>query len=107
MTFKPIERKSAFWSPDTAGQHLTGIVLERIEGNFGQQLVIDDEETKKATTTPSHRWLQNLLEDVAIGERVRITYQGTEPPKVKGQNPTKIYVVERDEPDDAGEVMAS
>ena len=106
MTFKPIVRNNAFWLPVNPGDQLTGIVLDRIEGKFGEQLTIEDELTKKEFTTPSHRVLQNLLEDVAIGARVRITYQGEEPPKVRGQSPMKMYLVERDEPDDAAEVMA-
>ena len=107
MTFKPIVRNNAFWAPVNPGDQITGTVLEHIEGKFGSQFTIEDEATKKEFTTPSHRVLQNLLEDVAVGQRVRITYTGEEPPKVRGQSPMKMYNVERDEPDDAKEVMAS
>jgi hypothetical protein len=36
------------------------------------------------------------LNQVNIGVKVRVTYLGTEPPKVRGQNPTKMFKVEAD-----------
>jgi len=106
MVWTKHESRQNIWLPDHPGDGLIGEVMDRFEGKFGSQLTIRDELTKTEVNTPSHKVLQNLLEDVTIGARVRITYKGEEPPKVRGQSPMKMYEVETDEPEDAAATMA-
>jgi hypothetical protein len=92
MTFKKVEPKSDIWTPHP-GDDLVGTVAERVVGMFGEQLVIEDERTHELVRTPSHKVLQSRLADVLLGARVRIVALADLPPKVRGQNPTKMYEV--------------
>ena len=82
------------WLPENTGDKLEGEVLDLDStGAYGLQATIKTE--KGELTTPAHKWLQNCLRRVKTGERIEIIFTGEEPPKVKGQSPTKKYDVFR------------
>lgn len=83
------------WLPESIGDKLIGIV-KKIEndGQFGIQAVIKKDDGKEILT-PSHKWLQNCLRQMSIGDEIEIEFTGEEAPKVKGQSPTKKYNVYR------------
>lgn len=80
-----------FWTP-LENEELKGTVREIVEGAYGFQYIIETAEGI-LFRTPSHKVLQNRMTDVKVGEEVKITYTGEEPPRIKGQNPTRIYKV--------------
>jgi len=80
-----------FWSPEEVGDKLEGEVMEIKEGDYGTQYLIDT--GKAQMLTPSHKVLQNRMKKASVGTQCMIEFTGTEPPKVKGQNPTKMYKV--------------
>jgi len=81
------------WNPEKEGDKLEGkIISENKEGTYGTQYTIRTHDGNKIMT-PSHKVLQNRMTLCAVGDTVMIVFEGTEPPKVKGQNPTKIYKV--------------
>lgn len=81
------------WLPEEKGDELRGEVVKvNLEGTYGPQWTIrqeDDEEIR----TPSHKVLQNRMSSVKVGSTVKIVYLDELPPKVRGQNPTKMYEV--------------
>ena len=82
------------WLPVKAGDSLKGVIAKiENDGQFGIQAVIKNENGE--ILTPSHKWLQNCLRKLNAGDKVEITFDGEEPPKVKGQSPTKKYSVFR------------
>lgn len=83
------------WLPKTAGDTLKGKVLAEIKGQYGIQLSIDTGTEK--VLTPSHKVLQSKFETgaVKVGDNLEIEYTGSEPPKVRGQNPIQMYKVFR------------
>lgn len=81
------------WVPQAEEETLEGEVVNFIEeGGYGPQweIKVADGDIKR---TPSHKVLQNRMIKTKKGDQVRIVYKGEEPPKVKGQNPTKMYEV--------------
>ena len=90
--WKKIETGSNFWNPEREGEELKGLVVEKTTGIYGDRWSI---QTNKDTTimTPSHKVLQARLQEVKIGDTIRIVYKGTMPPKIRGQNPTTLYEV--------------
>lgn len=83
---------SDLWLPEKEGDELIGTVMDVTEGNYGNQYTIrksDGEEVR----TPSHKVLQNRMISAKKETKVKIVYEGEEPPSVKGQNPTKMYSV--------------
>ena len=83
-----------FWNPENDGDELIGEVTEITQGIYGNRWLIkkdDDEEI----LTPSHKMLQGKMSGIRAGDTIRIVFKGTDLPKVKGQNPTKVYEVFR------------
>lgn len=88
---------AGIWLPDKENEELVGEVthIDR-DGLYGVQYTIkksDDDEVK----TPSHKVLQNRMQKAEVGTKVKIVFTGTEPPKIRGQNPTTMYEVYFDE----------
>jgi len=81
-----------FWMPNTVGDTLKGEVIAIIDGQFGKQYDIRKEDGAKIRT-PSHRVLQSKMSEAKTGDNVVIEYSGEELPKVKGNDPTKMYKI--------------
>lgn len=83
------------WLPQSEGEMLSGLIVKIDNaGDYGTQAVIKNKDGIELLT-PSHKWLQNCLKRLNVGDSVEIKYIGEEAPKVKGQSPTKKYEVFR------------
>jgi len=81
------------WMPEVKGNELKGEILKLdSDTQFGLQATLKDSKGEEVLT-PSHKWLQNCMKRLAVGDKIRIVFDGEEPPKVKGQSPTKKYKV--------------
>ena len=84
---------AGIWIPEKEGYELIGEVVDVLtEGSYGTQWGIkkdDGEEIK----TPSHKVLQNRMAKAVVGTELKIVHTGTEPPAIKGYNPTSMYDV--------------
>ena len=90
--WKEVESQG-IWKGKDDGDVLEGEIVEiNTEGNFGTQYTIKKSDGT-TISTPSHRVLQNRLNTLKKGQFVRIVYEGEEPPRLKGNNPTKLYRV--------------
>lgn len=90
--FEKVENSTAFWKPETVGDTVEGEVVKiGNDDEFGLQvsIKIDDVETM----LPSHKVLQNRLCKFKVGDYIKVQFTGEELPKVKGQNPMKLYDV--------------
>lgn len=82
-----------FWNPERIGDKIEGVVVDiKKDGKYGSVWVVRDMENKDFHT-PSHKFLQNILAKISLGQVVRIVYHGEEPPRVRGENPMKKYKV--------------
>ena len=81
-----------FWQPELPEDKVEGVIISKYDGNFGTHYVIETPDGKKVST-PSHKVLHDRMSNCQIGDSVRIVYMGELPPKVRGQNPTKLYEV--------------
>jgi len=92
MVWKKQEGNGGFWNPEKIGDEVVGVVAEINKGLYGNQyrIVKDD---KSEILTPSHKALQAKMAVVKENDRVKIVFIGEDLPKVKGQNPTKLYDV--------------
>lgn len=81
------------WQAQAIGETIQGSITSiDVHEKWGKQYSImqaDGEEIK----LPSHKVLQGLLSKAKIGDIVKIRYEGEEPPKTRGENPTKLYKV--------------
>ena len=83
------------WLPKETGEELKGkIVKIDIDATYGTQAIIKKTDGVEILT-PSHKWLQNCLKRLNVGDNIRVVFDGDEPPKIKGQSPTKKYSVFR------------
>lgn len=89
--YKKVENDLNIWLPKVKDDEIEGIIAMITEGSYGKQYKI--EGTRGVWTTPSHKVLQNRMAKCKVGDEVKIVFIGTEPPKVKGQNPTAMYDV--------------
>jgi hypothetical protein len=92
-----VDSNKTYWSPKGVGEELVGEIEEITQGQYGTRFTIKTSEG--SLTTPSHKVLQSRLQSCAVGDVVKIVYKGEIPPKVRGENPTKIYEVFRKKPD--------
>lgn len=80
------------WLPKEKGKELVGEVVSIVEGAYGNQHVIKQEDGSELRT-PSHKVLQNRMARVKVEDIVKIVYTGEELPTVKGNNATQMYEV--------------
>jgi len=89
--YEKVESVSNFWKPDSVGEEIEGEIISLEQDDFGLRIkmkVGNDE-----ITLPSHKVLQSRLRDAKVLDFVKIQYTGEELPKIKGQNPLKLYDV--------------
>jgi len=67
----------AVWLPEEEGESLEGEVLEKVEGMYGEQLVLGNTEKNIQLRTPSHKVLQRKLKAINVGDWIKIEYSGT------------------------------
>jgi len=84
---------AGIWLPDAVEEELQGEVTDISEGLYGKQYTVKNEAGEQRT--PSHKVLQARLQKVKVGDFIKVVYKGTQPPKVRGQNPTEMYEVFR------------
>lgn len=87
------------WKPTDIGDRLIGEVIgkEDDRGGYGISLCIRAEEEidgKLIWWTPAHKWLQNRLTGVKMGQRIGIEYQGLG--EKKGRNPAPAMYMVKD-----------
>lgn len=93
MTEWEKQEGSNYWNPEIEGDELIGEVQKiDTEGEFGNRYTILKDDGEEMVT-PSHRVLQTRMEKATLGQLVKIVFTGTQPPSVKGRNPTKMYDV--------------
>lgn len=80
------------WIPTRKGEQVEGEVIEVRQGLYGMQLIIQNAQGEKITT-PSHKALQSRLVNFKVGDLIKIVYQNTDLPKIKGQQGTRLYAV--------------
>ncbi len=96
MAYKKQEG-AGIWLPKEEKDTLEGEVTHiNTEGLYGTQYTIKTEDGEEVLT-PSHKVLQNRMQKAAVGTKIKIEYTGTEPPKIRGQNPLTLYDVYFDE----------
>ncbi len=84
---------AGIWLPEKEDEELEGEVTHvNREGLYGVQYTIKKADGEEILT-PSHKVLQNRMQKAEVGTKVKIVSKGTEPPKIRGQNPTSIYEV--------------
>lgn len=87
-----IEEKEIYWEPVAEEDFIEGVIIRIDDKDFGKQAVIENVKDDKVYITPSHKNLQGKLEDLEVGEKVKVTYKMSKPTK-KG-NDYMIYKVE-------------
>ena len=92
--WQELKSSGQYWEPQNKGDSLEGQVTEVRQGLFGQQWVIKTAKNEDMIT-PSHKVLQARMSQVNVKDTVRIVYDGTLPPQVRGQNETRMYKVFR------------
>ena len=83
----------AVWLPREKGESLEGKVLEKVEGMYGEQLVLGNTEKNIQLRTPSHKVLQRKLKAINVGDWIKIEYSGQI--KTKTGRKAENYVVMR------------
>ena len=88
---------AGIWLPKDEKEELEGEVTHiNREGLYGVQYTVKKSDGDEVLT-PSHKVLQNRMQKADVGTKVKIVFIGTEPPKIRGQNPTSMYDVFFDE----------
>ena len=80
------------WQPEQKEDSLIGEITEITDGNYGLQYTIRKADNE-IIRTPSHKVLQNRMAGMKKGDKIKIVFIGEEAPKVRGQNPLKMYDV--------------
>ena len=83
---------ATFWNPTEKDDEVIGVIVDIIDGDFGNQYVIEKSDNKKITTS-SHKALQSLMQGMEKGDQVKIVYVGEKEAEKKGHSPTKLYEV--------------
>jgi len=82
---------SNYWNPVIEGESVEGIITLVNKDDFGLKVTIENKG--KAIVLPSHKVLQNRLQNCKVGDMIKVIFEKKELPKIKGHNPTNIYKV--------------
>lgn len=83
-----------YWSPDKEGEAVEGVIISIDKGQWGLKITLEQKD-KKLIVLPNHAVLQSRLQNCKIGDLIKVVFEKTELPTVKGHNPTNIYKVLR------------
>jgi len=86
--------ETEMWLPEHKDEVITGEITKIDQGLYGLSYSIKVESGKEIRL-PSHKVLQGRLSTCKIGDEIKVVYKGEEAPKVKGQNPMRMYEVFR------------
>ena len=81
-----------YWSPEKEGESVEGTIIGMDEEKFGLKVTLEQKD-KKQVVLPSHAVLQSRIKNCKVGDTVKVIFEKTELPTVKGHNPTNIYKV--------------
>lgn len=97
MGYVKQESDRNFWKPEEDGNVIEGeVIVIDDSGEFGKQYHIKNSDDV-VIVTPAHKVLQSRMIKAVIGTKVKIEFTGEELPKIKGNNPTRMYNVYFDE----------
>lgn len=98
--YETIEGAKNFWNPAKEGEELKGKIVGIEDGMYGKRYTIQTVKDGKdeMVQLSSHKVLQNRLSSCALGDEVKIIFNGTLPAKVRGERPTMLYTVMRKKP---------
>ena len=97
MAYKEVESGNV-WKPEKDGDFVEGVLKaarksDMFEGNF-----VYDLETKNGLVSIfGTAVLNSRMQQTKVGDKLKIQYVGTDLPKIKGHNPTKLFKVFKDE----------
>jgi hypothetical protein len=93
--WQPVEGNRNFWNPTKEGEEIIGKLIGISDGIYGKRytLLTTKDGKEEEIGFPSHKMLQSLLSGLAIGDMVKVVFKGTQPPKVRGENPMMVYEV--------------
>ena len=91
MAYEKQESEMGFWNPKV-GEEIEGEVVFIEIGQYGKQITIKKSDGS-LQKTPSHKVLQAKMNKIVVGDKVKLHYVKDELPRLKGQNPTKLYDV--------------
>jgi hypothetical protein len=93
MVYEEIITKqgSERWSPEKIGDQIEGKLSEKRPGMYGMMCFIENEDG--TLMLPNHKVLQNRLEAVEVGKKIKVVYDGQLPTKIAGRKPTELYTV--------------
>jgi len=85
------------WTYENPGDSTEGILKEVFAGDFGDNFVLESAEGRQILVWGT-KVLQNRIKvaTIKVGEKIRITYLGEDPPKQRGYKPTQLFKVEVD-----------
>jgi len=86
--FEEVVGSGSIWKPKKAGDNVQGTVLKKENRKYG--LTLDLQTAEGIIATPAHVVLQSILDNVEVGDTIRIKYLGKKKGKRYGQ-----YKVER------------
>jgi len=81
-----------YWNPKKENESVEGIIISMDKEKFGLKVTLEQPD-KKMVVLPSHAVLQSRIQNCKVGDRVKVIFERTELPAVKGHNPTNIYKV--------------
>jgi hypothetical protein len=87
-------KAGSFWSPEKEGESIEGVIIGMDEEKFGLKVTVEQKD-KKQIVLPSHAVLQSRIKNCKVGDIVKVVFERTELPTIKGHNPTNIYKVLR------------
>lgn len=90
--WEEVKGESNLWLPSNPGEAIEGVIVSMEKKQFGIQTIIETKDQKQIAL-PSHKVLQNRLSNCKVGELIKVIFEKEELPKVRGQNPMKVYKV--------------
>lgn len=95
-----IESNRIFWNPEKPGEELIGKLVTIGDGAYGKEftLKVTKDSKEQDVKLPAHKMLQGLCSSLVLGDEVKVVFTGTQPPKVKGESPLRVYQLFRKMP---------
>jgi ribosomal protein L19 len=92
ISWEEVEEKEIYWEALAEGDTVQGVIIQIDDTSFGNRYKLENVKEDKLYILPQHKNLQSKLDQLGVGDTVRVTYKMSKPTK-KG-NDYIIYKVE-------------
>jgi len=92
MVYVEVEEKEIYWEARAVDDFVEGVIIQVEDTHYGNRYKLENDKVDKLYILPNHKNLQEKLDQLSIGDKVKVTFR--KEVDTKHPNKLQIYKVE-------------